>query len=237
MSSSTSPTSTSRTPLIVGGIAALVAILAVVAILVAGSDDEGDASGNGAAPPPATESRQPAEFRGEARDVEIEGEALPPYPDGAGPDPAIGMRPPLLVAEDASGVVHTISPDIAGPTLLVFLAHWCPACNNEVPSIMRVSESGGFPPDLNVYAVLTGLAPDRPNFPPSRWLADLGWPYVAVADGLDFDVSPATWAAANAFGLTAYPYSVLVNDGVVVDRWTGELGDPNLAARVASHVS
>lgn len=227
---------TSRTPLVVGIIAAAVVVLAVVAILVAGSGDDGEAGGVDT-PPTAPSSRQPAEFRGEARDVEIEGEALAPYVGGAGPDPAIGVRPPLLVAEDANGVVHTISPDIAGPTLIVFLAHWCPACNSEVPSIIRVSEAGGFPPDLNVYAVLTGMDPGRPNFPPSRWLADAGWPFVAVADGLDLDASPSPWAAADAFGLTAYPYSVLVNDGVVVDRWTGELGDANLAARVAARVS
>lgn len=235
MSSST-PRQSSRTPLVIGVIAAAVVLLAVVAIIVAAGGDDGETGGNGGAPPPAT-SRQPAEFRGEARDVEIEGDALPPYVQAVGPDPAIGMRPPLLVAEDAGGTVHTISPDIAGPTLLVFLAHWCPACNSEVPSIIRVSEAGGFPDDLNVYAVLTGIAPDRPNFPPSRWIADFDWPYVAVADGLDLDVSPATWAASEAFGLTAYPYSVLVVDGVVVDRWTGELGDANLAARIDSHVS
>lgn len=225
----------SRTPLVVGVIAVAVVLLAVVAIIVAASGDDGEAGGD--TPPPATTSRQPAEFRGEARDVEIEGDALAPYVPGAGPDPAIGARPPLLVAEDTNGIVHTISPDIAGPTLLVFLAHWCPACNSEVPSIIRVNDAGGFPADLNVYAVLTGIAPDRPNFPPSRWLADAGWPFVAVADGLDLDVNPATWAAADAFGLTAYPYSVLVNDGVVVDRWTGELGDATLAARVAAAVS
>ncbi|TVR25534.1 MAG: hypothetical protein EA389_08535 [Ilumatobacter sp.] len=180
-----------------------------------------------------TDERLPPSLRGEARDVEIEGAWLPRF-DPEAPDPAIGMRPPLLVAEDANGSVYTISPDIAGPVMLVFLAHWCPVCDDEIAHIAELERDGRLPDDMTVFGVLTAIEPGRPNFPPSRWVVDRGWPFPAVADGVDFDNEQ--WAAANSFGLSAYPYVVLSDDGIVVDRWSGGLGVDGLAARIDAAV-
>jgi cytochrome c biogenesis protein CcmG, thiol:disulfide interchange protein DsbE len=262
----TTPPGRSSTSLVVGIVLAVVLIAALVAIFVVGDDDAADTgptapTENGpvddgpvdtepgattpADDPPVDDGaaddgtlddpRLPPEFAGEVRPVEIEGDSLPSFsPDGD--DPALGMRPPLLVAEDVAGSVYTISPDIDGPVMVVFLAHWCPVCDEEIPHLAELQRDGRLPDDLQVFGVLTGIAPDRPNFPPSEWAVDRGWPWPAVADGIDFDQDPPAWAAADAFGLSAYPYVVLSDDGVVVDRWSGGLGVDGLEARIGAAV-
>lgn len=246
---------------LIGVVAAVVAAAALVAVLLVSSDDGADEDsavvtlpatpdpddtadpagpepGSPGAGPDTDDPRLPPELQGVALPVEIEGDPLPPLNDGD--DPAIGTRPPVLVAYDAdvaSGAVYTISPDIDGPVMLVFLAHWCPACNEEVPKLVELEQQGRLPDDLAVYGVLTSAAPDRPNFPPTAWLDGFGWPWATVADGIDFDHDPPTWAAADAFGLTSYPYVVIWDDGVVVDRWGGMLGTDDLANRIAAAVS
>lgn len=235
MSQPSSSSSRSTVPIVLAGVVVLVVVVAVVAFLATRGGDD-DAAPDAPAADEPIDDRLPPELAGEARAVEIDGDPLPLLEQDAGSDPVLGQRPPTLVAEDASGTVHTISPDIDGPYMLVFLAHWCPACNAEVPNLVELDDDGRIPADLAVYGVLTAISPDRPGFPPSEWIAGLDWPWVAVADGVDFDVDPPQWAAAEAFGLSAFPYVVLVDDGVVVDRWAGELGADALADRLAARV-
>lgn len=222
--------------LIVAIVVAVVVIAAVIAVVVAGGGGNGGSESPtrvSTVPVPDSEldERIPALIRREVRPVEVIGTSLPPYAPG-GADPAIGTVPPVLIAEDGTGYVHTISPDIDGPVLLVFLAHWCPACNQELPLLVQLADQGLFPDDLKVYAVLTSLDPSRPNFPPIDWLLGDGWPFDYVVDLPDMDRDGA-WIAADAYGLTSFPYSVLIDDGVVVDRWAG-VSEPNeFVARLA----
>jgi thiol-disulfide isomerase/thioredoxin len=220
----TTKSRSSNTPLVVAGVVILLLVLAVIAVLATGGSSD-DADGIG------TDSRLPALLRPEVRPIEVEGAPLPAYaPEGE--DLALGMRPPLLVGEDTTGRVHTVSPDIEGSVLLVFLAHWCPACNQEVPVLVDLANVGAISPDLNVYAVLTAMEPGRPGFPPSRWLNDLAWPFETIMDEPDMD--SGQWKAAEAFGLTSFPYIVAIKDGVVVDRWSGASAPEVLAARIAA---
>lgn len=229
----------SAIPLVVALVVAVIAVAVVVTVLLTGGDD--DDAGESPTTPPAVpvdpdelDPRLPPELVGEVRPVEVEGDPLPPFADEI-PDPAIGVAPPAVFMEDATGFVHTISPDIDGAVMLVFLAHWCPACNQEVPVMVQLANEGRVPDNLTVYAVLTGMDAGRPNFPGSRWLADFGWPFVAVADEPDLDAG--TWKAADAYGLRTYPYVVIVDGGVVVDRWSGVSTPASLAARIGAAVS
>jgi thiol-disulfide isomerase/thioredoxin len=215
----------SNTPLVVAGVVILFLVLAVIAVLAtSGSSDEPDGSG--------VDTRLPALLRPEVRPIEIEGAPLPAFA-AEGQDLALGMRPPLLVGEDTTGRVHTVSPDIEGSVLLVFLAHWCPACNQEVPVLVDLAAAGQISPDLKVYAVLTAMEPGRSGFPPSRWLNDFEWPFETIMDEPDLDRGP--WKASEAFGLTSFPFLVAIKDGVVVDRWSGASSPELLAARIAAH--
>jgi cytochrome c biogenesis protein CcmG, thiol:disulfide interchange protein DsbE len=230
----TSPrgTSRSKTPWIVGAVVAAVVALGVIVAFATGNGDDDvadDVSTTIGPPVDGVDDRLPRAMIGEVRPVEIEGDALPLFVPG-GADPALGLVPPTIIGEDYTGFTHQISPDTADPTLVVFLAHWCPACNEEVPVLIELQEQGRLPENLQVYGVMTGVAVDRPNFPPSRWIADKGWPWAVVADNIDFDRQ--VFMAADAYGLSGYPFSVVINDGVVTSRWSGPLPIDELDARI-----
>jgi len=100
--------------------------------------------------------------------------------------------------------------------VLVFLAHWCPHCQNEVPKLVEWIAADGIPADVEVVAVSTAVQLDRGN-PPRAWLAGEGWPVTAVRDD-------DTGTVADAYGLRSFPYVVVVGtDGRVRARLSGGL--------------
>ena len=199
----------------------MVAAAVVMAVLSTGDDDsrvdtgaaspaspgDGGGSGGGAAVAPG----QPV-VNGP---VTVEGAALPALPSG-GTDPAIGrMFPGMSGVSVLDGSALAIPAD-GRPKLVVYLAHWCPHCQKEVPLLQRWIDDGGVPEGLDLYAVSTGVRADRDNFPPAGWLAEEGWTVPTLADSQDMD-------AARAAGLTGYPFFVGVDgDGRVVERTSGE---------------
>ena len=185
------------------GLVVVVAIIAAV-LLAGGGDDDTDTTAGGA-PEDVTLANYGA--------VRASGDPLPPA--GGGDDAAIGQDAPTILSEQASGTVE-VDPGADGrPTMLVFLAHWCPHCQAELPHYVELAEQGALD-DLRTVAVLTSTTEDRPNFPPSAWLDDEGWTGERFYDDRD-------GTAAQAYGLTSFPYTVFVDgDGVVVDRFSGE---------------
>ena len=180
-------------------IAVIVGVAAVVAITMSGSSDDaasGDIQNFGT--------------------VTVAGEPLP-LNTGAANDPAIGMTAPVLTGEGFTGNVVTTAP--GAPTLLIYLAHWCPNCQAEVPKLVEWYESGGVPANLDVIAVATQVDPTLPNFPPSQWLTREGFPklWPVLLDD-------AKGTAANAFGADGWPYFVLLDaDGKVMVRRSGQV--------------
>jgi thiol-disulfide isomerase/thioredoxin len=153
----------------------------------------------------------------EFSDITVTGDALPGF-DSASTDASIGMTAPIVSGKGFTGT--EITTDGAGtPTLLVFLAHWCQFCQREVPLLVQWEKDGLTPTGVDVIAVATGTDPANPNFPPSEWLAREEFPalWPVIADSADKK-------AANAFGLSGYPYFVLVDaQGKVFKRLSGEI--------------
>ena len=146
--------------------------------------------------------------------VAVEGDALPEL-SGEGDDPAIGMPAPSLSGMNYDQEPVSFTPG-ERPTLLVFLAHWCPHCNNEIPMMLEWKDAGDIPEGLDIIGVSTGVNPGYPNFPPGEWLAEKQWAWPVIADD-------ETYSAGQAFGLASFPLLVLVGaDGKVVARTTGE---------------
>jgi thiol-disulfide isomerase/thioredoxin len=114
------------------------------------------------------------------------------------------------------------------PKLVLFVAHWCPHCQREVPLLTDYLKSHPLAKGVDLYTVATATNPQRPNYPPSTWLAKVGWKAPTMADSNDAK-------AADAFGLSAFPYFVAVDgSGKVVARTTGEITTDeftNLAAK------
>jgi thiol-disulfide isomerase/thioredoxin len=142
-------------------------------------------------------------------------EMLPEYQAGEA-DAAIGMTIPRLSGKSLSGEDMVIEAD-GTAKVIVFVAHWCPACQAEVPRIVEHLESNPMPEDVELVAVSTSVQTDAPNYPPSRWLEREGWNVPTLAD------SELNLAAAY-YGLTSFPYFVVADaDGTVVGRVAGQI--------------
>jgi len=204
-------TSGNRNAWIVGGvIAAVIAIAAIVAISASSKKDSA-----------AVGSLQ------EFSEVTVTGDVLPAFDETAKPDPAVGMLAPVLSGKGFTGNVVT-TESTGTPTLLVFLAHWCPHCQREVPLLVEWEKSGNMPAGIDILAVATGTDSANPNYPPSEWLTRENFPatWPVMADSADK-------VGGNAFGLAGYPYFVLVGgDGKVLVRMSGEVPMDELTATI-----
>lgn len=79
-----------------------------------------------------------------------------------------------------------------------------------------------------LFTVSTGVAEERGNYPPQRWLKEAGWTAPVLADSSDS-------TAAAAYGLSSFPYFVAVDaEGKVVARTSGELTTDQFDALVAA---
>lgn len=168
--------------------------------------------------------------------VDVAGAPLPIFVEGQ-PDTAIGEQVPTLVGLDPDGNPIRIDPATNGPAMIVFVAHWCPHCNAEIPRLNQLRDDGRFPKGLDIIAVATASRPDRPEWPPGEWLTDtMDWTYPAMLDGIDLERQ--TYIAATAYGVSGFPFVVLVNgDGTVADRWTGERDPDEVIAAINSSLS
>lgn len=146
-------------------------------------------------------------------DVTVSGSILPPYA-GTAQDPGIGLAMPEVFSTDFSGLPASIERD-GIPKMVLFLAHWCPACQREVPAVQAWIDDNGVPAGVDFVSVATSIDEIRPNYPPDAWLRREGWTQRVVVDS-------ATSSIANAYGLNAFPYYVLVDgSGAVVRRISG----------------
>lgn len=205
-----------KTGLIVIGISVgAVLLIAILALVFTGGGDKEVVDGTGAAA--AQDATQ------EQATVEVIGEPLPSYPQVSAvvappeDDPAVGMTPPTLKGQSFDGSPVTIEPGDGAPKLVMFVAHWCPHCQKEVPLVQEWIDAGLVPDGVELFAVSTAVAADRPNYPPSEWIAGVGWEPPVLLDNPD-------QAAASAYGLGGYPFFVLIGaDGKVVQRGSGEI--------------
>ncbi len=162
----------------------------------------------------------------ENQPVTIVGNALVPLPE-KGPDPAVGATAPTIDGHDFTGKAVSIKPGDGKAKLVLFVAHWCPHCQREVPRIVKWANDGSIPKSIEVVAVSTGVKSDQNNFPPSAWLVKENWPGAIVADDTKSQ-------AALAYGLTGFPFFALVDGaGKVVARDSGEKELAEIQALIA----
>jgi len=192
-------------PVVVAGVAAL-GILAVV--LTAAGDGGGSGSD--------------ADAVQIAAEVRVDGAALPQYTTPAR-DNALGRPAPALGSVDFDGRNVEVGGATGSPYAVVFLAHWCPHCQAEVPRLVAAAQNGRIA-GVPVIGVTTGTTDAQPNYPPSAWLAREDWPFPVLVDD-------ANGSAAKAYGLGGYPFMVFVDaNGTVVGRHSGEMSESDLAA-------
>jgi cytochrome c biogenesis protein CcmG/thiol:disulfide interchange protein DsbE len=191
------------------GVVAVAVIGALVIAVVATTRSSSTAAASGLTPVPTG----PVAFG----DVQVKGTPLPTAPTSSGAaDPAVGLTAPTVSGETFTGSPLSI-PASGTPAVIMFVAHWCPHCNAEVPKIVDELNTAGLPSGVDLYAVATGTNEKQPNYPPGDWLNQKGWPVPTIADDQN-------GTAANAFGVASYPtFVVLDAQGEVVARTSGEL--------------
>ncbi len=156
---------------------------------------------------------QPAEYQ----KVSATGGLLAPLPE-SGADTETGKSVAVLKGYDLQGRPITVDPAGEGKaTLVVFLAHWCQFCNREIPVLNKWRESGEVPTGLRVVGITTGSKADQANWPPSKWLTAMKWPFEVMADS-------EAQEAARAYGVGGYPFMAFVGaNGKITARTSGEV--------------
>jgi thiol-disulfide isomerase/thioredoxin len=197
-----------RSLLFLGGGAIAIVGAAIAALLLTQGGSTPIASPSAPAASPAT----------------VTGDALPLFVATAD-DPAVGTPSPGFQASSFDGEPVSVSAD-GRAKLLLFLAHWCPHCQAEVPVVQDWVDAGRLPADVDLVSVATSIDASLPNYPPDAWLEREGWTPPTAVDPDN--------AIANQFGLPSFPYWVTVNaDGSVAQRLTGELSPEQLDQLVA----
>jgi cytochrome c biogenesis protein CcmG/thiol:disulfide interchange protein DsbE len=196
---------------------AVVVVLAVAAAVIAVVSSGGSSSSTSPAIA-GLEQTQP---------VTVTGTALPTLPT-SGDDPAVGQTAPTLSGLSFDGTAVDVKPGGTTATLVLFLAHWCPHCQKEMPLLVQWDKDGKVPAGVNVVGIATQTSSSQPNYPPSSWLSKAGFPWPVMADSTKGD-------AATALGINSWPGFVLLDkDGKVLWRSSGEIAVTDLAAKITA---
>ena len=150
---------------------------------------------------------------------------------------SVGVAAPILTGFNFDGVTMVIDAATDGPTMVVFLAHWCSHCNAEVPVLIDWNTLGGVPDNLNVIGVATAIDPSQPNYPPADWFEAKRWPWPVLVD-TKVSNNHEAGLVAQAFGASAWPYMVIIGeDGLVKLRISGEHSAAELSQMVDAALS
>ena len=145
----------------------------------------------------------------------INGENLPQYGGENDDNIAVGLPGPLFSGPNQNYEIVSLEKN-GNAKALLFLAHWCPHCQNEVPAVQEIINLMGVPDGVDVIAIATSIDRGRDNYPPQEWLAREGWSETQIYD-LDKDI-------ATAYGLTSFPYWVFLDKDLnVIARRAGNL--------------
>lgn len=154
-------------------------------------------------------------------DPVVTGSFLPQFPN-TNVENAAGSPVPEVVGADFDG--NPVSIENNGkPKMIVFLAHWCPHCQREVPEINSFLETNTIPDEIDFISVATSIDRSRSNFPPSSWLEGEDWSVPLILDSAGSE-------AYVAYGAGGFPFWAMVDaDGNLITRVSGE-GQVDLAS-------
>jgi len=169
----------------------------------------------------------PADEEAAFGEITVEGEQLPVFGGDPATDVAPGLTAPTVTGEDFDGNAVSIAPD-GRPKVVLFLAHWCPHCQDEVPDVVDWLAAGNQPEGVDFYAISTMAQRLRGNWPPSEWLANEGWSIPTIHDD-------RSNSASAAFGMQGTPFWVVLDgDNQVVARIPGRVGQAGMDALFAT---
>ena len=155
-------------------------------------------------------------------EISVVGDSLPQYAGENDDNVALGLAAPTFSAPDQNSEIFQLEKN-GNSKALLFLAHWCPHCQREVPVVQRFIDSNGVPPGIDVIAVATSIDRGRDNYPPQEWLERERWSETQIYD-LDREIG-------EAYGLNAFPYWVFLDKDLnVLARRKGNLPEDMVGA-------
>ena len=155
-------------------------------------------------------------------EISVVGDSLPQYAGENDDNVALGLAAPTFSAPDQNSEIFQLEKN-GNSKALLFLAHWCGYCQQEVPVVQRFIDSNGVPPGIDVIAVATSIDRGRDNYPPQEWLEREGWSETQIYD-LDREIG-------EAYGLNAFPYWIFLDKDLnVLARRTGNLPEDMIGA-------
>jgi len=208
------------------GVGAVIVILGIAAVFIARNSSEDTVEGQTGSVSVGDSSSTTGPEGSATSEPPGGAGALPVYDATVDEDPAVGMTIPTVTGKDFDGNDITISGDDGQAKVILFVAHWCPHCQREVPLLKEHLDDVPMPDDVELLTVSTSVKPGADNYPPEEWLDSEGWTAPVLADDENS-------AVAQAYGLSAFPYFVVVDaDGKVVARASGELSTEEFDAAV-----
>lgn len=153
--------------------------------------------------------------------------AVPPVltQDGT-TESGVGMDAPVASGPSPDGGEVTIGAG-GEPEVVLFLAHWCPHCQDEVPVVVEWVEQGVIGDGVRLIGVSSRHDPARPNWPPDEWLEREAWPGEILVDHDD--------SVADAWGLQGTPMWTFVDaDGIIQARYAGTITQAQLEEGLAA---
>jgi len=145
----------------------------------------------------------------------VSGEVLPEYAGENDINVSVGLEAPTFSGPNQNSEIISLEKN-GKSKILLFLAHWCPHCQAEVPVVQEYINTFDLPPDVELIGILTSIDRARDNYPPHDWLVKEGWTETQIYD-LDREIG-------TSYGLNAFPYWVTLDkDLKVVNRVTGKL--------------
>ena len=152
----------------------------------------------------------------------VSGEKLSIFDPASEIDSTQGKKSPKINYLLESQNLYVNYPD-ERPTIFLFVAHWCPYCQDEIPVVKNwIQNEQLFEHGINIVLVVTNTNPDKSNYPPDLWLNNEEWGYPVIYDD-NFST------LGKYFGVPAFPYWVFTEpDGTIAFRFAGSLSEEQL---------
>ena len=145
----------------------------------------------------------------------VTGDSLPTYAGQNDDNVSVGLAAPIFSGPNENSEIISLEKN-GNAKALLFLAHWCGFCQDEVPSVQEWIDTIGVPDGVDIIAVATSIDRSRGNYPPQEWLERERWSETQIYD-LDKEIG-------DAYGLTSFPYWVFLDSDLNVKaRRTGNL--------------
>jgi len=155
--------------------------------------------------------------------IELTGEKIEIAIPNSGLDSASGKNSPIIKFKVPGDDIYVNYPG-KSPTIFIFVAHWCPYCQEEIPEVIKwIEEDQIIQKGVNVVLIATSSDSGKSNYPPDEWLFNEKWQYPVIYDDANNQI-------ANHFGVSYFPSWVFTeNDGVIAFTHAGKITKEELS--------